>query len=516
LFGRADTPIVEQWEAAKASGRLVARVRVNLSPNRSRKGKGGLHIGLKMEILREPMDAPVEFDQEAGERLAQERMLQSRARQDEEECQARLAKHVIIKVPWAIRYALLAANDSQAGRADIEKMARTDTGRLLLRRLGEAQHPADVKRAMEAFGKRPIRVPIIEKNEALMYTVIIGRGADGAWGVRRYEGPHAQTQTKLTREVGCANLLSVKIEEPSERLMLQRTVDALEGNTGAEEGEGAAESLQALIALHELLQMGFEVGGRQFSYLAHKIEHNQQDAKLIFVAIGKQSVVLQPSGEKGPRDAAAAAVRDGGVAAIMPLHWSCTGGSILGGWETADQCRALFADFESLEVPKMAKRLQLLFSPTTRCLAQYELRTCDDSAAAESQLTASCLAPPSDECVVQIIEADDLFGDENDRKNSCLTDGAGRISKDLMRGMPSLESGRLMAEQRVDDDDADDEKSAATVVQGRLWYAGSLAKGLWVIDSTLPARTIIVGKHKQRKIQAYALSHRIVLTHGYL
>ena len=105
---------------------------------------------------------------------------------------------------------------------------------------------------------------------------------------------------------------------------------------------------------------------------------------------------------------------------------------------------------------------------------------------------------------MQIVEADDLFGDESDKEHSCLTDGAGRISVDLMRGMPSLESGRLCAEQRVDEDDEPEERSAALVVQGRLWYLGSLAKGLWVIDSTLPARTIVVGKQKQRKIDGCA------------
>ena len=73
-------------------------------------------------------------------------------------------------------------------------------------------------------------------------------------------------------------------------------------------------------------------------------------------------------------------------------------------------------------------------------------------------------------------------------------------------GMPSLESGRLLAEQRVDEDDEPEERSAALVVQGRLWYHGSLAKGLWVIDSTLPARTIVVGKQKQRKIDGCVLT----------
>lgn len=127
---------------------------------------------------------------------------------------------------------------------------------------------------------------------------------------------------------------------------------ALEGD------ENEAEALKSEAELHGLLNAGLSVAGRQFAYLAHKIEHNSQDAKLMFVAVGK-SVILQ----KGSASSSASSSAD-----HHHHHWSSAGGSLLGGWETADECRALFADFEMLEVPKMCKRLQLLFSPTTRCL----------------------------------------------------------------------------------------------------------------------------------------------------
>ena len=91
-------------------------------------------------------------------------------------------------------------------------------------------------------------------------------------------------------------------------------------------------------------------------------------------AVGK-SVIVQPActpgAPSGEASTSAAAPPPASAAAAPPQHWSCAGGSLLGGWETADECRALFADFECLETPaKMAKRLQLLFSPTARCLEQ--------------------------------------------------------------------------------------------------------------------------------------------------
>ena len=108
---------------------------------------------------------------------------------------------------------------------------------------------------------------------------------------------------------------------------------------------------------------------------------------------------------------------------------------------------------------------------------------------------------PADETAVHIHEVDDLFGNDADVENACLTDGAGRISLDLMRGIPSIANGQvLVAGQRVDPSDDPEEQSAPVVVQGRLWYSGSLAKGLWILDTGLPPRTMLVGKDKQRKV----------------
>lgn len=258
---------------------------------------------------------------------------------------------------------------------------------------------------------------------------------------------------------------------------------------------------------------------------AHKVEHKKQDAKLMFVAVGG-AVVLNRWRCSG----AHSRIPCTDAAAVGNHHWSSLGGSMVGRWETPAECRALFADFDALSTaPKVAKRLQLLFSQTTRCLKQYELRIVRDDDAAAS-IGAMANEPSSDPGVVNIFEVDDLFHDED----HCLTDGAGRISLDLARGIPSIDNGRKLVghEQRVSDDDNDDD-SAPAVVQGRLYYQGSLAKGLWIVDASLPEvqlmiepqttspaekkashhalmwsgarsyavqRTILVGKQKQRKV----------------
>ena len=171
----------------------------------------------------------------------------------------------------------------------------------------------------------------------------------------------------------------------------------------------------------------------------------------------------------------------------------------------------LFADFETLDPPKMAKRLQLFFSQTVRCLDTYTLHLVRnpteqfESPPSSMRWTAVQteyeFESPADETLVHIYEVDDLYGNDPEVENACLTDGAGRISLDLMRGIPSIANGQVLVDgQRVDKSDDPDERSAPVVVQGRLWYAGSLAKGLWILDTGLPARTMLVGKDKQRKV----------------
>ena len=228
------------------------------------------------------------------------------------------------------------------------------------------------------------------------------------------------------------------------------------------------ERLQAfLLGLHD-------VCGRKFAFLLHKVEHQKEGARLWYVSVG-------PS-----------IIRAGTPAAA---HWSCPGGTA-SAWATASEARSLLADFEVLPAPKMAKRLQLLLSPTTRCFASFTLQTVRDLPSA----SLARLLAPTDESVVQLVEVDDLCSVATDRGSHVMTDGCGRISVDLARLLPPLENGcpidRLLAARMAAD------ASAPLVLQGRLWYAGSVAKGLWLTDATLPERTILIGRQSQRKLEA--------------
>ena len=41
-------------------------------------------------------------------------------------------------------------------------------------------------------------------------------------------------------------------------------------------------------------------------------------------------------------------------------RWPALGGSVLGSWETAAECRALFADFECLAAPKQYRQWKVI------------------------------------------------------------------------------------------------------------------------------------------------------------
>ena len=80
----------------------------------------------------------------------------------------------------------------------------------------------------------------------------------------------------------------------------------------------------------------------------------------------------------------------------------------------------LFADFETLDPPKMAKRLQLFFSQTVRCLDTYTLHLVRnpteqfESPPSSMRWTAVQseyeFESPADETLVHIYEVDDLYG----------------------------------------------------------------------------------------------------------
>jgi len=109
-----------------------------------------------------------------------------------------------------------------------------------------------------------------------------------------------------------------------------------------------------------------------------------------------------------------------------------------------------------------------------------------------ARLEARTNPPPG---VVHVIECDDIFASPGDASTANMSDGASKISLDLVRGMPPLENGWPTGEPR-------DEESAPLSLQARLYYEGCVAKGVWEADPDLPERTILVGRQSQLKVDA--------------
>ena len=265
--------------------------------------------------------------------------------------------------------------------------------------------------------------------------------------------------TKLSGVLGCDNLLHVEIE-------------------GSLEGGSAA-----LHALHDFLLSALDVCGRRFQYLLHKVEHSANAAKLIFVAVG-------PSVKRNVGN--------------HPPPWPSVGGSAYS-WESAAEARSLMAPFELLPPPKMAKRMQLTLSTTCPCLTQYSMVVVRDGGTRLEKL-----APPADPGILQVVEWDEIYGDVTAADGGTgegvtrmvMTNGAGRISLDLARRITPVEGGRrLLTDGMTGGMGDDDNESAPLLMQARLWY-GSVAKGQWVVDSSLPERTLLVGRQAQRKLDA--------------
>ena len=76
--------------------------------------------------------------------------------------------------------------------------------------------------------------------------------------------------------LGSSNLLLVKIEEPPE-LPSGRAMQAM------------------LVHLLTFLGAGLEICGRSYRYLLHKVEHQIQDSKLLFVAVGASVMTTKPA-----------------------------------------------------------------------------------------------------------------------------------------------------------------------------------------------------------------------------
>ena len=99
---------------------------------------------------------------------------------------------------WAVRFALMACDASEASRPDMETLARDSKGRDVLAELSEASGQAQINEITARHRLPRLRVPSVDANSALIYAVVVGwstsasasASADaGAWAIIRYQGP---------------------------------------------------------------------------------------------------------------------------------------------------------------------------------------------------------------------------------------------------------------------------------------------------------------------------------------
>lgn len=282
----------------------------------------------------------------------------------------------------------------------------------------------------------------------------------------------------------------------SEQLLLVSFLDLPRDDAaGAGRARAAAEQAQ-----RRALTRGIRVCGREFVFFCAKEDHSAKDTKAVFIARRHEG---------------------GGAAGGGGGSRTDTGGQgSLFGWSSPAEARRMLADFASLPPAKLTKRLALAFSQTTRCLSGC-VRQVDlvdlrhpppgQAAAAAARSFLSAARPPAapallsllglegaqalaatgapPEGTVRILIVDDICHGGS----HIMTDGAGLVSMDLMQRVAAEAVAHASARAGVVDGAADASAAGAALgAQVRLWFHGSVAKGMLLVASPLPARTIVL------------------------
>ena len=255
----------------------------------------------------------------------------------------------------------------------------------------------------------------------------------------------------------------------------------------------------------------------------HTIAHERLGAdnllRVSFDQAQKDYGESDPAQEQATKNHQLAVLRDGISVAGRAYRMFCAKDKLLwfvavgGRWPTADAARRSLADFNSIStIHKLAARPALAFSQTfglDGMLRQHlgvsrveVLQRCEDVFALD--------APP--EGVLRVVQMDDDCARDQHGEPVCdasgkprlMTDGCGLVSADVAKMIPRLANGQLIDEkdfcfQELDSIGSED-RIGPLVSQVRLWYCGSLAKGLLLKVDRLPDRTIVV-RRSQIKVE---------------
>ena len=479
-----DSLVAEAWKAKR---------RAELSPE----------AAAEVEAREQEQMAKERAQAEAAESAAQAaRAAKAAEVAAESTAMARAAQEVIDALPFAICFALQAAE----GLEGIDVLRGDRLGLAYLKGLASAKSRDEINQLSKDYERPRVHLPDSRTGSALVYKVVMGLVTDEAtgsagWRIKAYRGPNCQSgqgASKLYREFGSANLIQLDLEDPKD------VADEKLGGIPKEQAvQQRLSELEAL--LEQLTAAPMEICGRRFEYLLHKIEHRNDESKLMLVAVGASIEVAPPSlppplapGAASPLAAAAPT-----LAIVHSPHWSSAGGTVYqGGWQTAAEARALLANFESLAPAKMAKRLGLALSPSMSLFGDFTFAWIAHDPSLGGGPPYKLTAPP--EGVIQFVEWDEVYGKPGDPSSCVMTDGCGRMSMDLCLRIPMLENGLKMKENGPGSYDPEEQcgkGSAPFQLQGRIWVHGNVAKGMWFADPFLPERTVLVGREKQLKVK---------------
>lgn len=278
-----------------------------------------------------------------------------------------------------------------------------------------------------------------------------------------------------------------------------------------EDGTGARQEAER--AQRRALERGIRVCGREFALFCAKEDNSAKDTKAVFIARSHRAAASGGT-ETGTGNGSVDTGRGGSVA----------------GWSSPAEARRMLADFTSLPSAKLSKRLALAFSQTTRCLSAcvqqvhlVDLRQPPPGQAAAAAglafLSAARSAPGSRpaapallpllrragaealaaagaplEGSVRILIVDDIAGVASGGQGSghIMTDGAGLISVDLMQRVAADAAAHAKTCAGTGGGDNAEATGSALGAQVRLWFHGAVAKGMLLVASPLPARTIVL------------------------
>jgi hypothetical protein len=188
------------WEAAKSANGVVLHVCLQLSTSRGRTAVGvaaQLILGRTTSLSTGVPPSPATSAPTTPANLAAMEQRASTKRAADTQAAAG-----IVKVPWAVQFALLACDASSARRPDIEVLARDASKRKVLDELSDASGQVDINHITTRHRQLVprLRVPPADGHSALIYAVVVGPSAlasasasasasSCAWTIIRYEGP---------------------------------------------------------------------------------------------------------------------------------------------------------------------------------------------------------------------------------------------------------------------------------------------------------------------------------------